>query len=288
MGGIRIPLLSSRLLIVGLLILLHCLQFVEQSLIAYLQNLCGLPAIPARLRQYTFNCLALCQLSRAFANLQQSWQLKLKFSISGGHRTLGDNRRLGSCTRSHPERGDDGFVGGKLADDLWLVAHNRVAPHHVFELADISLPRILHHATDSVITEGSRLLAVIFAVLSQEEIKKHWDLFAPLAQWWNVYGNHVQAIEQVLAKQPVFHLALQRFIGGGQHTHIYRNVALSAQARELAILQHVQQLGLQRRMHFADFIQKNTSIVGLLELPEFLAIGAGEGAGLIPKQFAFQ
>ena len=31
MGGIRIPLLSSRLLIVGLLILLHCLQFVERE-----------------------------------------------------------------------------------------------------------------------------------------------------------------------------------------------------------------------------------------------------------------
>src|SRR5215472_15419443 len=54
------------------------------------------------------------------------------------------------------------------------------------------------------------------------------------------------------------------------------------------VLQHMQQLGLQGRMHFADLIQENRAAVRLLKLAEFLPRGAGKSARLIAKQFAFQ
>ena len=82
--------------------------------------------------------------------------------------------------------------------------------------------------------------------------------------------------------------SLQRLIGRRQHSHVDRDVALAAQARELAILQNVQQLGLQRRMHLADFVQEKRAGVGQIELAELLPVGAGERAGLVAKQLALQ
>ena len=41
-------------------------------------------------------------------------------------------------------------------------------------------------------------------------------------------------------------------------------------------------------MHFADLVQENAAVIGLLELAQPLPAGAGEGAGLIAEQLALQ
>ena len=64
--------------------------------------------------------------------------------------------------------------------------------------------------------------------------------------------------------------------------------AAAAQARELAILQHLQQLGLQRRRHLADFVQQDRALVAQLELAGLGLVGAGESAGLVAEQLALQ
>ena len=101
-------------------------------------------------------------------------------------------------------------------------------------------------------------------------------------------GDHVQAVEQVLPEQTVFHLAFQWLVGGCEHAHINRNVAFATQPREFAILQHMQKLGLQCRMHLADFIQKNGPVVCLLELAQLLAISPGKSSRFVTKQFALK
>src|SRR6185312_10871018 len=50
----------------------------------------------------------------------------------------------------------------------------------------------------------------------------------------------------------------------------------------------MKQLGLQRRMHLADLVEKKGAIVCLIEFAELLAICAGKSAWLITKQFAFE
>jgi len=53
-------------------------------------------------------------------------------------------------------------------------------------------------------------------------------------------------------------------------------------------LQHPQQLGLQRQGHVADLIEQQGTAVGGLEQAHPVAIGAGEGALAVAKQFALQ
>src|SRR5947209_20634929 len=55
LSGTAMPHLGSVLLTLDLFVLFHCLQLVQQGLVADLQNLGSLPAIPSRLRQHAFD-----------------------------------------------------------------------------------------------------------------------------------------------------------------------------------------------------------------------------------------
>ncbi len=62
----------------------------------------------------------------------------------------------------------------------------------------------------------------------------------------------------------------------------------AADAVDLALLDRAQQLGLQPRIHLADFVEQQRAAVGLLELADAPRDGAGEGALLVAEQFGFQ
>src|SRR5262249_55051807 len=54
------------------------------------------------------------------------------------------------------------------------------------------------------------------------------------------------------------------------------------------ILQNVQQLRLKQWRHFADFVEQDCSLVAKLELARLGMRSAGERAGFVSKQFAFE
>ena len=54
------------------------------------------------------------------------------------------------------------------------------------------------------------------------------------------------------------------------------------------VLQHVQQLGLQRRLHLADFVEEDRAGVRLLELADARRRRAGERALLVAEQLALE
>ena len=56
-------------------------------------------------------------------------------------------------------------------------------------------------------------------------------------------------------------------VGRGDHADVDRAGALLADALELALLQHAQQLGLQLERHLADLVEKQRAAVGQLEAP---------------------
>ena len=59
---------------------------------------------------------------------------------------------------------------------------------------------------------------------------------------------------------------LEVAVGGGDDADVDADVLAAAEPRELAVLQHLQQLGLQRRAHLADLVEEHRAVVGELEL----------------------
>ena len=110
----------------------------------------------------------------------------------------------------------------------------------------------------------------MLGVLAQEPLRQQRDLFAPLAQRRHGDADDVQPEEQVLAELPVRDGDLEIAIRGRDDPHVDVHVPPAAEPRELAVLEHLQQLGLQRRMHLADFIQEHRPFVRELELARLL------------------
>ena len=63
---------------------------------------------------------------------------------------------------------------------------------------------------------------------------------------------------------------------------------VAAELGELRVLEDVQQLGLQRRLHLADLVEEDRAGVRLLELADPRRRGAGERALLVAEQLALE
>ena len=72
------------------------------------------------------------------------------------------------------------------------------------------------------------------------------------------------------------------------NSHVDANRAGAAEALELVLLQHAQDLGLRARAHVADLVEEQRAAVGLLEAADALAIGARERALLVAEQLRFE
>ena len=83
------------------------------------------------------------------------------------------------------------------------------------------------------------------------------------------------------------HLAEIR-VGRGNHAHVDARGAIFADPLELALLQHAQQLHLQRRAHRPDLVEEQRALVRLLEPSLTIAHRAGERAAHVAEQLRFE
>src|SRR5207302_10204603 len=63
---------------------------------------------------------------------------------------------------------------------------------------------------------------------------------------------------------------------------------LAAHAVVLLVLQDLEELGLQRRMHLADLVEEDGPLVGQLELARLLAGRSRERASLVAEELRFE
>ena len=100
-----------------------------------------------------------------------------------------------------------------------------------------------------------------------------------------VHGHDVQPVEEVLAEAPGARPrpARSRWVAETTRTSTLIGL-LAADALELLLLQHAQQLELQRRRHVADLVEEQRALVGQLEAPELALDRAGERAPLVAEQ----
>ena len=135
---------------------------------------------------------------------------------------------------------------------------------------------------------GEPVAAVELGVPLDEVVGQDRDLLHPLAQRRHDDVDDVEAVIEILAEPAFGHCPLEVLVGGGQHPHVGVQGRLAADARELAILQHVQQLGLERGVQIADLVQEDGAAMGRLELADLELMGAGEGPAFIAEQLALE
>ena len=179
-------------------------------------------------------------------------------------------------------------LGRQIADvDLRSSGRERHrALDGVLELADVARPVIRHQPAHAFLRDGQRrarssaggLAAVSGTVavaagvallleLAEEVLHEQRHVLLPLAQRRQLHRDHVQPVEQILAELSFGDEPAQVAVGRGDDADVDLDRVRIADALELALLQHAQQLHLQRRAHRADFVEEERALVRLLERP---------------------
>ena len=132
------------------------------------------------------------------------------------------------------------------------------------------------------------VLARLFADLLQEMLGQQRNVGDALAQRRQFDVDHVDAVVEILAESPVGHHPAEVVVRGQDHARIDVERLRAADLLELEVLQHAKQFDLHGRAGRADFVEEDRPFVGQLELADLFAHRAGERAGHVAEQFAFQ
>jgi len=124
----------------------------------------------------------------------------------------------------------------------------------------------------------------VLRILPEKETGEFRDLVAPLPQRRQRDADDVQPEEEVFAELTIGDRRFEVAVGRCHDSHVDADVVAASEPGELAVLQHLQQFRLQRRMHLADLIEEHRAVIRELELPGLLLDGAGKGPTLEPEQ----
>jgi hypothetical protein len=115
------------------------------------------------------------------------------------------------------------------------------------------------------------------------------DVIAAVAQRRHFDLPDVDAIQEVFAERALGDHVLQVAIGRGDHAHVHaRGWRVGAHRHHFAVLEEAQQHRLHAQAHLADFVEEDGALVGLLQLPHLVAIGAGEAALHVAEELALE
>ena len=114
------------------------------------------------------------------------------------------------------------------------------------------------------------------------------DVFAAFAQRRKLHRDDVQAIEEVLAERGVRDHLREIGVRGGDDPDVDLDRVRVADALELPLLQHAQQLCLERRAHRRDLVEKQRALVRLLETTLAGADGARERAAHVAEELGLE
>src|SRR5262249_55103528 len=124
--------------------------------------------------------------------------------------------------------------------------------------------------------------------LCQEMSRERQYVCAPFTQRRQMNGNHGKPKVEIFPESPGSYFSPEVAVGRGDDPHIDRALVRSSYPLAFSLLQDAQQFSLKIAAHFANFIQEQRPAVGAFEESRLSAVGAGERASLVTKEFRLQ
>ena len=170
----------------------------------------------------------------------------------------------------------------RFGDQRVGAGHHRGRAQHVGELADVARPGAApEHAHHGRADLGRAVRA--FELQDAPHQRRQVGAFAQRRQ---AQRQAVQAVIEVFAELLLLDHFAQVAVGGNDQRDVDRDSPLAVERRDAALLQHLQQPGLQRQRHVADFVEEQRAAVGLHDAAlRALAARAGEGAVFAAEEF---
>src|SRR6185312_3533406 len=167
--------------------------------------------------------------------------------------------------------------------DLMSGREHYHALDQIAELTHVPRPRVRHEQLHRVGRDAAERPVVLARELLHEQTDEHRDVVRAFAERRQIDAENVQAIKQVGAEASLFHELAERLVRGGDDAHVDADRYGAADAHELALLEHAEQLDLGGRGDFSDLVEEERAGVRQLEPTEPPLGGAGERALLMAE-----
>ena len=102
--------------------------------------------------------------------------------------------------------------------------------------------------------ESRNARAILLVQILQHDIRDRRNIFFAFTQRRNYDLEYTQPVVEFFPQ-----MRSQGLAGGGKHTHIDRNFALSAKSSHPQVLENAQELWLRGWRHLADLVEKQSA-----------------------------
>ena len=203
---------------------------------------------------------------------------------AGPRARRGRRRRCGRRRRGTGPPAELQVGGGQLG----AARQDHRALDDVLELAHVARPGIRRQRRQRARVDAAHALADGLRVLLDEVLAQHGDVAGPIAQRRQRDRKDVEAVVEILAELAGGDLLLEIPVRRRDHAHVDLDRLGAADALELALLQHAQQLDLHVGRQVADLVEEQRAAVGQLEAAEPPRDRAGERALLVAEQLRLE
>src|SRR6202030_2489634 len=225
-----------------------------------------------------FQAEGCCRLRHVPAVLLQFPQYK--FPLVGAARFVQRRVRMVGAFRGAAKE----FGREVMRLDARLRANDDEPLDEVSQFANISRPGVADKDFHGRVAQLARFLSVGRAEFAQEISCQCWDILPAVAQGRHVKGNHVQAIEKILAKGAARDFLFEMLVRCGDDAHVDAQGGVGAHALEALFLEYPQNFRLRAQAHVADFIEEQRPAVGLLKFTDLVFRRAGKAALNVPEE----
>ena len=168
-----------------------------------------------------------------------------------------------------------------------FAAENNQPFYHIPKFADITAPRTIGEHLHCFWRHLFHWLAIFVAQLFNEIICQYGDVFLPLIQRRHMDQYDTEPVVKIFPEIAVFDLLLNVFVGGCNHPHIHLYRFVAPYPCDDIILQSPENLCLCRKAHIADFIQEQSTTIGLFKFSFPLFDGRGKCPFFVTEKFTF-
>src|ERR1043165_5627841 len=172
--------------------------------------------------------------------------------------------------------------------ELRPVAAQQGALEDVAQLADVAGPVVVaEHALGLARDRQARLAEVAREAL--EDVRgEQRDVVAALAQRRDEKLQGTDAVVEVLAKAVLLDERAEVAVRRCDQAHVDGAILHVAEAAEAFLLEHLQQAGLNLRVHVADLVEEHRAAMRDFEQPLLRRYGPGERALLVAEELRLQ
>ena len=133
------------------------------------------------------------------------------------------------------------------------------------------------------------LCAVLLVQYPQEVRHQRRDVALAFAQGRDTQLERTDTKIEILPEIPIKDLPVQVLVGSGHDPNVYVDDPIPTDAQNFPLLKHTQHTRLYGPTDLADFVEKDSAVVGHFEQAGLAAFAcAGERAALVTEQFAFK